>query len=273
MASRKRPEKEGMNQDQLRRYLALMAIPVVVIIMILVIVLTDGSAKEHETVAVTVPTESQAESLENTQAADNQEYIYNFEEYELKKNEIPEIQALMEAYCTAKSTCDAETMYQLYRKEDTSDIEEMHQKMELRSKYIESFQNIECYTEPGLDENSYVVYVSADIKFRVTDTLAPNLMWCYVTKDENGEYYIVENPSQEVLDYVAQIEQTEDVRLLAAQTYARLEEAAASDTRLASAYGVLKAGAPEESTEETVESTEETEESTAEETAQEGAAE
>ncbi|MFR5602310.1 MAG: hypothetical protein ACLTKI_08210 [Lachnospiraceae bacterium] len=245
MGSRKRPDKGGMSQEQLRRYLALMTIPVIVIILILVIVLADGPAKQHETMEVTVPTESQAVDETDSVEADNNEYINNFETYGLQKNEIPEINALMEAYCQAKSSCDAETMYQLYRKTDTSDIEEKRAQMELRSKYIESFQNINCYTTQGLDENSYVVYVNADIKFRVTDTLAPNLMWCYVTKDANGEFYIVENPSQEVLDYVARVEQTEDVRLLVAQVNAKLEEAAASDTRLASAYGVLKAGAPE----------------------------
>lgn len=274
MASRKRPEKEKLSQEQMRRYLVLILIPVIIIVLILVIVLTDRSSNHHETIAAAA-TESQTESrpdaasdgqsdiqpdggTETDGAGDTQEYAYQFDEYELKKNEIPEINALMEAYCQAKSSCDAETMYQLYRKTDTSDIEEVRAQMELRSKYIESFQNINCYTEPGLDDQSYVVYVSADIKFRVTDTLAPNLMWCYVTQDENGEFYIVENPSQEVLDYVARIEQTEDVRLLAAQISQKLEEAAASDTRLASAYGILKAGSPETEAETEAQTQEET---------------
>ena len=79
----------------------------------------------------------------------------------------------------------------------------------------------------------------------MTDTLAPNLMWCYVTKDENGNFYIVEDVSDEILKYVAQIEQTESVRLLAAQMNIELEEAVASDTKLASAYGMLRDGSDE----------------------------
>ncbi len=243
MRNRKPWEKGTMGGFRAQRYLRLLAIPVIVFILILVIVIVDRSPKSKEADATGSTAVESSDDLApdpsgSTEPAQPQD------PFELKKDEIPEISALMESYCQAKADCDAETMYALYGKTDMSDVEELRQKMQWRAKYIESFQNVTCYTIPGLDANSYLVYVSTDIKFRVTDTLAPNLMWCYVTKDQDGKFIIMEHVPKDVLSYVAQAEQSEGVRLLAAQVNARLEEAAASDTKLASAYGMLKKGAP-----------------------------
>lgn len=243
MRNRRPRDKRTMGGFDAQRYLRLLAIPVIVVILILVIVIVDRSPKSKEADVKGKTTEVTAEG--DAQAgSDGQAETEPEEPFTLKKSEIPEINALMESYCRAKAECDAETMYELFGKTDTAGMEELREKMQWRAKYIESFQNITCYTMPGLDENSYLVYVSADIKFRVTDTLAPNLMWCYVTKNQDGKFIISENVSKDVLSYVAQAEQSEGVRLLAAQINARLEEAAASDTKLASAYGMLRKGAP-----------------------------
>lgn len=249
MRNRKPRDKMVGGGFDAQRYLRLLAIPVIVVILILVIVIVDRSPKSKEADADGKTAEAATESSALAES-DVQQETEPKDPFALKENEIPEINALMEAYCQAKASCDAETMYELYGKTDTSDIEELQKRMQWRAKYIESFQNIVCYTIPGLDSDAYLVYVSTDIKFRVTDTLAPNLMWCYVTKNQDGKFTIQEKVSKDVLAYVAQAEQSEGVRLLAAQTNERLEEAAASDTKLASAYGMLKEGvaAPGEET-------------------------
>ncbi|MEY8338186.1 hypothetical protein AALB16_09200 [Lachnospiraceae bacterium 62-35] len=239
MKDKKQRDKMATGNSGTYKYLRLLVIPVIAFILILVIVIADKSPKteipDGETVDLLADSSFEETSEEQAGSADN---------FVLSKNEIPEISALMERYCQAKADCDAETMYELYGKTDTEGIEELRSKMQWRAKYIESFQNITSYTIPGLDENSYLVYVSADIKFHVTDTLAPNLMWCYVTKNQSGTFIIVENVPREVLVYVAQAEKSEGVRLLAQQINARLEEAAASDSKLASAYGMQRKGAP-----------------------------
>lgn len=253
---RRRRENMPLGGFDLQRAVRLLAIPFIVIILIFVIVIMDKSPKAEEADADPSVSEistdiegdsgSSAEDGGQAGSSDSENQDQDAENGdELKKDAIPEINALMEEYCAAKVSCDAETMYRLYGKTDMTGVEELQEKMQWRAKYIDSFQNIVCYTAPGLDENSYVVYVRTDIKFRVTDTLAPNLMWCYVTKDESGNFYIVEDVSDEILKYVAQIEQTESVRLLAAQMNIELEEAVASDTKLASAYGMLRDGSDE----------------------------
>ncbi len=255
------------NRDR-QKYLKILALPLVVMILILVIVLADrwagfaGNSAEEASIR-TEETESMAETdtgaeapadgedgepsgtePDSEEAAADQENGETAEEAdsELKHNDIPEITALMEEYCRAKTDCDAETMYQLYGKTDMTGTEELRQRMQYRAKYVEAIENVDCYTLPGMEDNTYIVYVTADIKFRVTETLAPTIMWCYVRMEDDGTYHIVENITAEEAEYAAKAEQSEAVRRLAAQVNEELEVAISADTRLASAYGMLKEG-------------------------------
>ena len=94
-----------------------------------------------------------------------------------------------------------------------------------------------------MTDDSYVVYVTYDVKFRRVDTLAPGLMWCYVVKNDNGDYIIRENVVGDEADYVANQNQTEDVRLLSTQVNERLKQAVESDSLLAGIYKDLSNGA------------------------------
>lgn len=58
------------------------------------------------------------------------------------------------------------------------------------SEYVESYENIKCYTKPGLDDKSYLVSAYIEIKFKDVDTLAPGLDFFYVSTNEEGELYI-----------------------------------------------------------------------------------
>ena len=160
----------------------------------------------------------------------------------LRRSDIPEITALMEEYCAAKVSCDAEAMYRIYGRTDMTGVEELEQRMQWRARYVEDIENVDCYILPGMEDNSYVTYVTADIKFRVTETLAPTIMWCYVRQEDDGTWHIVENVTAEEAEYAAKAEQSESVRRLAAEVNEKLEVAVASDSRLASAYGMLRDG-------------------------------
>ena len=60
----------------------------------------------------------------------------------------------------------------------------------LFSQYVDEYQNIKCYTKTGLDENSYLVSVSMEIKFTGVDTTAPGLDFFYVRTNDDGSLYI-----------------------------------------------------------------------------------
>lgn len=257
MRNQKKRKGFSSRKEDWQKKLRILALPLIVIILILVIVLADRIPGNQEVssdslevsgeTSVDDPsgTEEGGDTEETESAAEGEsgsdETAENGEN-ELKPNDIPEITELMEEYCRAKTECDAETMYRLYGKTDMTGVEELCQRMQWRAKYVESMENVQCYTLPGMNENDYVVYVTADIKFRVTDVMAPTIMWCYVRREADGTYHIVEDVTAEEAEYVAKAEKTEGVRELAAQVNEQLEEAVASDTRLASAYGMLKNG-------------------------------
>ena len=72
------------------------------------------------------------------------------------------------------------------------------------------------------------------------------IMWCYVTKDTEGNYRILGNEllSQEQQKLISEINHSEPVRRLASDVNGRLKEALNSDEELREIYGVLRDGSP-----------------------------
>lgn len=58
------------------------------------------------------------------------------------------------------------------------------------SEFVDSYENIKCYTKPGLDDKSYLASAYIEIKFKDVDTLAPGLDFFYVSTNEEGELCI-----------------------------------------------------------------------------------
>lgn len=203
--------------------------------------------------------ESETASGETSQSEeavepDNNRYQADFSDYELQKDQVPQVNQLISQYFQAKVDQDAEALYKLFGKAEDDALETRRQELKDEAVYIEDYQAVTCYTRPGLTEDSYVVYVTYDVKFRRVDTLAPGLMWCYVAKNDDGTYVIRENLTPEEADYVAKQNQTEDVRLLSNQVNERLRSAIESDTLLAGIYKDLKNGAVVSSSEKEEES-------------------
>ena len=149
----------------------------------------------------------------------------------------------MEAYFQAKIDQDPAALYQVFGKADDGNMDYYKKALKEEAVYVQDYQDVTCYTRKGLTEDSFVVYVTYDVKFNRVDTLAPGIMWCYVAKDESGSYKIRENVIGEEADYVAEQNRTEGVRLLNRQVKAKLKEAIESDTLLAGVYKGLSNGA------------------------------
>lgn len=187
---------------------------------------------------------AQEETTEAHVDPDNSEYNMDFSEYELKKDAIPQVNQLISQYFQAKVDQDAQALFKLFGKapDDTS-LEQRQEELKAEAVYIEDYQNITCYTKPGLTQDAYVAYVTYEVKFRRVDTLAPGLMWCYIVKADDGSYIIRENVVGDEADYVAGQNQTEDVRLLSSQVNDSLRQAIQSDILLAGIYSDLRNGA------------------------------
>lgn len=251
---RKRP---GRRSDDKTKYARLLAIPVAVVLVLLVVILVmdkkPGSSKNTEDTTVSETSDISIEGDTESSAGDgtedesvepdNNEYNQDFSAYELQKDANPQVNELISTYFQAKVDQDAQALYKVFGKGEDDRLEERKQQLKDEAVYIEDYQDITCYTKAGMTDDSYVVYVTYDVKFRRVDTLAPGLMWCYVVKNDNGDYIIRENVVGDEADYVAEQNRTEDVRLLSTQVNERLKQAIESDSLLAGIYKDLSNGA------------------------------
>lgn len=58
------------------------------------------------------------------------------------------------------------------------------------SEYYEDYQNITCYSTKGATDDSYLVSVCYDLKFKGVDTPAPGMDFFYVERDGKGNLII-----------------------------------------------------------------------------------
>ncbi|MBS6642631.1 MAG: hypothetical protein KH366_03525 [Clostridiaceae bacterium] len=249
----------GLSDDEMRKYLKFMIIPFIVILLIIVIVITDKSSKSEKETTTEAVTTSISAADETTQSVepDTKEYVQNFEEYELKKDEIPEIKALIEAYCQAKTDCDPEALARVFGQTLTpEELEQERAKLEKTAQVVEGYENIISYTKDGLTEDSYVVYPYYEIKFKDAETPLPVLTLCYVQKNEQGQYVMTLDFDDSVADYISKVNVSEDVRLLSSQVDAQVQEAVANDPALNSIYHGIESGSPTEEESQTGEGAE-----------------
>lgn len=241
--------------DDKIRYIRMAAVPlIVVIVLVIIIVVMDRKPEGQETGELTETVSVQAEDNGSSAEGgggsgesiepDNSQYTTDFSQYELQKDAVPQVNQIISDYFQAKVDQDAEKLFTLFGKAtDDESLETRRQELQNEAVYIEDYEDIVCYTKPGLTEESYVVYVTYNVKFKRVDTLAPGLMWCYVLKEDGGNFIIREHVMGEEADYVAKQNQTEDVRLLSNQVNERLRQAIESDTLLAGIYKDLRNGA------------------------------
>lgn len=246
--------------------LPVLVIPLVVIVLMIVIVLADyGKKRTEELPAVTETAETEEQEPETmaetgesaetetdtaaeaeTEASEENGDPYTTEN--LTHDSVPEVLSLMKKYFTARASGDADTMNEIYGVSGLSFTELEHEKTRLRSnsKYVQEFENITTYVRDGVTADSWLVYALADIKFHSVKTAAPMIMWCYVEKDSEGNFHIINDAdlSENVLQFVETSNHSEVVRKLASSVNVKLKEALNSDEDLNSVYGVLRDGSP-----------------------------
>ena len=225
--------------EELVRFGKFLILPLIVVILVVVILVWDRNRKDA---GETAPTESVSEA--ETQAADTETEAAESagESHEFTTEDYPEIQELMNSYFTAKQTADVETIYRLFGWTDTTGMEALRSQLQYDARYTEGYRNILCYTKPGLTEGTYLVYVSYDLKFKNSLTLAPGLLWNYVKTAEDGSLYLTDSSAltQDELNFVSDAEKMDEIVLLKTQIYAKLRLALEEDADLAESYGILE---------------------------------
>lgn len=126
----------------------------------------------------------------------------------LELNVYPEVNELMANYYNAVTVGDRAMVKTLT---DITD-EEALLYIELRSVFIEAYNDLKCYTKVGPIDNSYVVYVAYNVKFNGIDRQVPGVSPFLVYPREDGTLYIHEGEvAEDVNDYLEEISVQDDV--------------------------------------------------------------
>ena len=177
-------------------------------------------------------------SMKAKKAAAEKNQTLSTQEYE--KDGHAEINELFVNYYRAYAAGDTEEMVGYAN--PITDMEKSY--ISMYSQYIEKFDNIICYTKTGADENSYIVSVAYDLKYKNVETAAPGLDFFYVRTNDKGQVYIdntyssfnlsyQENPLDDTIrQLINDYEAGEDVTALQANVQTRYEEAIAQDADL-----------------------------------------
>ncbi len=220
-------------KDGLKRYWKFLTIPLVVIILMIVVVILDKPGQKEKDL-----TEKTGNSSVGNQENGSNEVPKT--EITLKKDAVPEIKELMEAYFKARKTCDKEALSTVYGGNcSTEELEKQNTRLEEEVKFYQSYENLVCYTASVVEEGDYLVYTRFDVKFRQAESLAPSLIVCYAKKNADGTYYLVADTDKKQSELMEEANRSDEVQKLAKEVNENLDKALKSDENLLAVYHTL----------------------------------
>ena len=239
MDKKRKRTKGTLPDDGIRRYLYFAVIPVVVLILVVVILHSDKKKDAGQTEAVAMTAETgQPVGLNEGDPAVDESSAADSSKYTLKQDEMPELTALVQSYCQAKTDCDPEALQLLFGVTDLSEdqIAAEREKMELVKASIKAYKNISCYYIEGAEADSYVIFPYFEIQYRKAEKLMPTLTWGYVKKQEDGQYRMVSELSDTEKEYVKAVGERADVKELQDQVKEAAAAAVSEDEVLQQVY-------------------------------------
>lgn len=163
----------------------------------------------------------------NTEEHSDTAAVATLSDQPLAENAHADVNELMQAFCTALAEGDMDTVRTL--KDYNTDREIIT--YEKKSEFIERYDNIKCYTKPGMEENSYFVYVTYEVKFKDIETKAPGLNAFYVYTAEDGSLRIDGDTEENVKAAFKLVTNQDDVVDLYNEINVDYTEATASDRK------------------------------------------
>jgi len=158
--------------------------------------------------------------------------------YQLEKDAVPKVNELIDSYFSVMKHADAEGYMSIVVGDEMT-----QDKLAKKGEFIEDYQNITCYTKPGMVEGEYVAFVYYEIKFHNIDTPAPAMILLYICSNDDGTMYInAGDLDAELSEYINIVSDDQELNRLEKQTNQRLEDACASDDKLAALYKLLIEG-------------------------------
>lgn len=154
----------------------------------------------------------------------------------LEKNAYQEVNDLVISYMNAKLEGDEKKLAKLV--DDTGYLNMTD--IARRTERIEEYTTIDCYTLPGPEEGSYMVYVYSEVKVEGIDTLASGLDGLYVRPDgKKGLRICMGEVSDEVQKALSEDSEREDVKKLIQEVNEKFVQEVKKDEKLAAYYEEL----------------------------------
>ncbi len=158
----------------------------------------------------------------------------------LEKDAHKDINKLIKSYLNAKLGKKIDKFKPLVNDVDSIDLADIGRK----TKYIEAYKNVSCYTKKGPEEGSYIVYAYHEVKFTSIDTLAPAMNEFYVKADEDGNPYIyLGEIDKDTEKYLDEVRDSEEVMNLIYDVNDKLQQSVKDDSALAQFYLKLEESA------------------------------
>lgn len=178
-------------------------------------------------------TEQTGTEEENTQ--DTAEF--SISTTEITENTKTEVNDLIKKYYTQNGEENADILLEETIEETAESTvestEETKDSDQKKREIIESYKNLKTYIKPGLDNDSYVVFTTYNIKFKNIDTLVPGMSVLYVKKDTSGELRISSNLDEDNLNnYISQLSDEQDIKDVIETINTKLDNAIKKDSTL-----------------------------------------
>jgi len=222
--------------DELKGMLVIPAI-VIVLMVIIVIIDKDPSVEVKEANIPKTQTETVAVPETTVEETEDPTIVREYhDEY---------LTAFFEKFFEARLNADVDTLYEMtgVSNQTPEQSEFLKSQLQTQAGYIESYSNIRQYAVNALEENSRLVFVTYDVKFRRVDTLAPGIMYCYVKVNDSNQFEIIENLSPDQTKFVNEyITSHEEVQELINTSNSNLLQAISGDERLAVIYDAFQSG-------------------------------
>ena len=132
--------------------------------------------------------------------------------FSYQTNANPDINALIITYLSAMASSDQGILQSCVT--DPAQFNDMTN-IQSQSKIITRYGNINCYTVPGPDDNSTIVYAVSNISIYGIESTPLDILGPYYVVKQDNQYLINNGPKdQKVTDYMDKVNKNKDIQEL-----------------------------------------------------------